>query len=497
MYDILYNGVDEEDVTKPRNILVQGEAGTGKSTLCQLIAYLWAKNSTKVKRLHTFHLVVIIQANLVRVSDLSIYDYIARELLPQHNDFKEHVRDLKVLFLIDGIDELQQHNVAIGNLLKKSVCPHSTTIVTSRVGQACDLTPFNNGFQLLPLSPDDVSEFICKMSPHPHKTVQCIDFDIHPLGHILAVPLFLWFYVILDIRMGCKTFENASSTTRTSLFTSIMDGIVQLANNRLDISESHCETAVEELESIAYSFMCNGKISFEKDISHTSANIGLVHHSKRLEQLRKHTVYIFSHKSILEFLTARYISRRPNDACTLLKELPEIKDQARIQTSLVPYFLFGLIREHVTLERLFQEYISPLIVLTKISSEIDMLGHNYHFTLQCMSEVNDCSQFKDISKIALSNVKTNVILNGIRCNQYCVLGLKKLSSSGCNINKLELHYDQENSVSLLGDSDVVHSIIDVAHNNILHVTGDQNAALYQQLTQFYQQTTIDEVKLQR
>ena len=106
MKDILVHGVHRTDTTVPRNILIQGEAGGGKSTLCDRLAYLWAKNSPEVQRLHSFDLVFLVKGNLIKSEDKSIYDYLHRELLSDVGDICDVIKNLRMLFFVDGYDEI-------------------------------------------------------------------------------------------------------------------------------------------------------------------------------------------------------------------------------------------------------------------------------------------------------------------------------------------------------------------------------------------------------
>ena len=125
MRTLLVNCVEKMTTTSPRNILIQSVAGGGKSTLCNRMAYLhvWANNSAEVQRLDNFDLVFLIKVNLIQSEDKSIYDYIHRELLPDVDNIWDVIKDLRLLFIVDGYDELSGKENVVEDLLAKHVCP--------------------------------------------------------------------------------------------------------------------------------------------------------------------------------------------------------------------------------------------------------------------------------------------------------------------------------------------------------------------------------------
>ena len=135
MGTLLVNGAKKKRITAPHNILIQSVAGGGKSTLCNRLAYLWANNSAEIQRLDNFDLVFLINVNLIQPDDKSIYDYLNRELLSDVGNICDVIKALKVLFIVDGYDELHGNQNVVEDLLAKHVSPKSTVILTTRYGQ--------------------------------------------------------------------------------------------------------------------------------------------------------------------------------------------------------------------------------------------------------------------------------------------------------------------------------------------------------------------------
>ena len=412
MNTLLVDGVKKMTSTLPRNILIQSVAGGGKSTLCNRLAYLWANNSTEIQRLDNFDLVFLIKVNLIQREDKSIYDYIHRELLCDVENIWDVIRDLKMLFIVDGYDELSGKENVIEDLLAKHVCPQSTVILTTRYGQTPVLRYFSNGFGITSFSSDDVQTFLSNLPKSTDTTLTQINLDTHPLGEILSTPLFLWFYYLL----GEEVFKGVDVSSRTSLFTHIVDGILHKASDRLKKTEAECIEAVGMLEELAYKCLCDDKLHFDKPLIDLSANIGLVKRSQSHLKLKCHTTYTFTHKSLAEYLTARYIVKHTDsDVNVMLSKIPEVQDAGRRQASLILYFVCGLLNREDQLVSLYETFLPEVT-----SRERD--SHAQHLGLQCFAEVK---MTRHEAHVVKKRVYKKMMCSE-KCNQYCALGIQRL-----------------------------------------------------------------------
>ena len=408
---LLVNGVEKMTTTLPRNILIQGVAGGGKSTLCNRLAYLWANNSAEIQRLDNFDLVFLIKVNLIQRADKSIYDYIHRELLPDVDDICDVIKDLRLFFIVDGYDELSNKENVVEHLLSKHICPRSTVILTTRYGQTPALKYFSNGFGIVGLSSNDVQTFLSKLPRSTDATLTQINLDTHPLGAILSTPLFLWFYYLLEE----EVFKGVDVSSRTSLYAHIVDGILHKSIDRLKKTEAECREAVKMLEELAYRCLCNDNLNFDEPLSDLSANIGLVNHSQSHFNLKPHTIYTFTHKTFAEYLTARHIVKQSSGHFnSLLTNIPEVQDLERRQTSEVLYFMCGLLTREDQLVSLCKAF------LPVVTPEQD--SHKQHLSLQCAAEVQ---MTKSLAHVLKERVCEDVVC-GRQCNQYCTLGIKQL-----------------------------------------------------------------------
>ena len=406
MKTLLIDGVEKKITTSPRNILIQSVAGGGKSTLCNRLAYLWANNSAEIQRLDNFDLVFLIKINLIQPEDKSIYDYSHRELLSGVDNICDVIEDFRILFIVDGYDELRGNITVVEDLLTKRVCPQSTVILTTRYGQTPALKYFSNSFGITGLSSDDVRTFLNKLPRNTDATLTQINLDTHPLGAILSTPLFLWFYYLL----GEEVFKGVDVSSRTSLFTHIVDGILHKASDRLKKTEAECREAVEMLEELAYKCLCDDKLHFDKPLSDLSANIGLVKQTQSHLKLKSHTTYTFTHKSLAEYLAAKYIVKQTSPQLkTLLSKIPEVCNPERLSASLILIFVCGLLTDED------QQVSVCKMFIPKVTSA-DHLG------LQCAAEVE---MTESLAHVLKKRVCEEVMCEG-QCNQYCALGIKRL-----------------------------------------------------------------------
>ena len=290
-----------------------------------------------------------------------------------------------MLFIVDGYDELKRNKFVIDNVLSKHIYPQSTVILTTRYGQTPALKYFSNGFGITNLSSDDMQTFLSKLPRRTDATLTQINLDTHPLGAILSTPLFLWFYYLLRV----EVLKGVDVGSRTSLLTHTVNGILHKATDRLNITEAECKKAVQMLEEVAYKCLCDGKLHFDKPIGDLSANLGLVKQSQSHLLLKAHTTYTFTHKSLAEYLAARCIAKHTAKHTSLLKnmfkqtdhhvvallfKIPELQDPERRQTSLVLYFMCGLLTREDQLVSLCKAF------LPVVTPEYD--AHDTHLSLQ-------------------------------------------------------------------------------------------------------------------
>ena len=346
MNNILIHGVDEEDILKPRNIILEGEPGIGKSTVCERLAYQWAKGKSDVVRVPDFKLVLLIKVCDILKEDENIHDYLKRKLLT--NYYRDVLNNMEVLILLDGYDELSGNSDVVLSLLKKLYFPAATVIVTSRLNRM-PYQDFSCGFTLCGLSDSNIDEFLKKTSTSKfNSNTLKLDLKAYPVGSLLATPLFLWCFLVLgEAFYGCEQ----KPCGKTEFFTRIQAAITKKAMRRYEVNESDFNKALDIIQSLAYESLCLDRSYLTNALTFLTANLGFV---KRCSTASKDSsvntpTYTFTHKSIQEFLAAQYIVRQGmcNSAVIedLLLRIPDVKDREKRKSSLIPQFLCGLLKD--------------------------------------------------------------------------------------------------------------------------------------------------------
>ncbi|XP_042214396.1 uncharacterized protein LOC121861012 [Homarus americanus] len=101
----------------PSVLLISGEIGSGKTSLCHYLLQDWQKKHCQVKRINNFDLVLLVDANKVKTSSLE--DYLLEEFLINTGvSFKKGriipiLKELDVLFIIDSYEASSKNLCAI------------------------------------------------------------------------------------------------------------------------------------------------------------------------------------------------------------------------------------------------------------------------------------------------------------------------------------------------------------------------------------------------
>ena len=125
---------DEESMSKPRIILIEGSPGTGKTTLSLKLAYDWAMGQMPNK-FPEVELVLLIKCRDMKDS---IQESAKTQLLPSDNDELRNVLDSflhsgKIMLIVDGVDEISKSaECHVVNLLNRKCLKKCYVVLTSR-----------------------------------------------------------------------------------------------------------------------------------------------------------------------------------------------------------------------------------------------------------------------------------------------------------------------------------------------------------------------------
>ena len=314
--------IEERDLDQQKKVLIEGVAGSGKSTLSLHICHEWAD-----EQLFQEYKVVI----LVRLCDSNIKNATSiAELLPRRNekmgqDMAEEMAAVdgrSVLFILDGWDELPQdvpgHSVIL-SLLRGTLLPESSIIVTSRPTSSTSLHPLvSSRIEILGFTKDELR----------HYFTACLQDDVMAAESLLQrmtenSVLEGSCYLPLNASILVHLFKcggNVLPTTQYGIFTELTCNCILR-----HLMKTHCQENVEELKSldelppevggpfqqlceVAYNGIVEDKVIF--DLPSDFSTLGLLQEVESFTIGGKSHLYNFLHLSVQELLAAIYMATK-------------------------------------------------------------------------------------------------------------------------------------------------------------------------------------------
>ncbi|KAF9345363.1 hypothetical protein BGX26_003227 [Mortierella sp. AD094] len=164
----------------PKKILIQGRAGIGKTTLCKRLVNTGQSGQWG----HLFNAVLWIPLRQLRAFKArNIEDLLREKFFPHHPDSKKKalvadlaglVRTGKVLFILDGLDEIiadtqTEENIALIEFLRH-LLHQNYVIITSRPSGAVDtsiLPELDLELETVGFSPDNINKYVNRVIDDP------------------------------------------------------------------------------------------------------------------------------------------------------------------------------------------------------------------------------------------------------------------------------------------------------------------------------------------
>ena len=333
------------DGTKVKRILVEGDAGMGKSTFAKRLAVDWAKGRNQV--LQQFEMVIVLKLREVCKAKTLEEAVEASEIFsiddaPVFADFYEYVKtnQERVLFIFDGHDEYdyydakgskETHITHITQMMERRRLENCCVLVTTRPWRADELKTHTDAqAKITGFSEEDVKAFCLKFFKDDKKAYMLYRYlDNHGLMDTAKVPLLLVFYCLLW-QEGEELPE-----ARTELYKATVECV--LNHNK----SKGRKRASETMEKYKESLCLIGKVAFEalmkdavifayKDLPEEVTyddilQLGFLSVTSTVCAHPEMKVS-FLHKSIQEFLAAWYITEcRPADFPDVLKTLENME----------------------------------------------------------------------------------------------------------------------------------------------------------------------------
>ena len=438
----------------PARVIIIGEAGTGKTTLCQKLVYEYADGEEPFSsRFSGVEFLIFIRCSKLEKKAISKFIIDMIEKLNSNSKQKAFIEYLnengdKVLFLVDGLDELTTNNEELDKLLKGSLFKGSRIIATTR-NEGFTLKRkycFQSCFKIAELNDHDVDKFVSKhLQQLPERSRR--EF-LNSLPNALSRnPLNLYLLCLLyQGNDGCLPEE------LSELYKELVQSRAQRLASKKGISDIDIsESLLLPLSNIAYDRFKKNKLFFydknlDKVWSETDVcsglkkedviKLGLVSTSKEQKELRLRNRYEFVHKSYQEFLCAWFVnykfkSDKSNGKDSLLEEFSWLldldweKQSVNFHHKLPVQFLLGL--ASVDDAKLILRNVLKAIRILTIN------GHTCEAVFQCLKGISS-KIFSQISTILVRAMPDEIEVTS-RCLPSPYLDILERACSGMTLNE--------------------------------------------------------------
>ena len=353
----------KDDKKTVRKVLVEGDAGIGKTTFCTAVSEDWANK----KLFQEFDILLLLPLHQKRIASAgSLLDLL--KLLHSSQKVCELVAEYieeeegKVLIIADGWDELGGEDRSEGSFLYELLfgeCYSLSVIVTSRPSASAPihkLPCIDRLVEVHGFSKDNIKEFIlCEFANDRAKGSDLLEqLEGNPLiESVCSIPLncaivcHLWHH-----------FKGALPTTMSELYTKIilnvsLRNVRKITKYESISSLSHFDALPEGLRQpwsllceIAFQTLCEDKIVFShEDLKRQGLSLGkevlcfgLLQSAESILVDGHGVSFHFLHLTFQEYLAALYLVRQPPD-----KQLQLCLSFARSERfNMVWRFLFGI-----------------------------------------------------------------------------------------------------------------------------------------------------------
>lgn len=382
---------------KPRRILVEGEAGVGKSTFLCKIAYDWSISNGK---LLPYTIVILLELKQMKGG---FKDAILQQLFP--TDFPIPLTQLlshlathqeNVLFLLDGFDEANFSCLKhLQDILSGRIFRNSCVVLTSRPGKARHIQRMMDTWLVITgFTTENIRSYVFKYFQDDADTAEVLlsEMETHPvIEDIAKVPL--------TAMLICALWEEAPDTafaalsTLTTLFTELILLMVKrhfAKNSQEGDSTEEVFSSLEDipkdlyndllvLGEIALNALLEDNLLFDaqalekKFSSKVLFELGLLSQEKSTSRLKPVRKCCFVHKSFQEYAAALWLSHKINSAGNDPSKVKDVsaltlKCVKKASDSMLLNFVSGLVGDN------FEFVFVPLLENLKesvISSDSD------------------------------------------------------------------------------------------------------------------------------
>ncbi|ELU16471.1 hypothetical protein CAPTEDRAFT_214242 [Capitella teleta] len=439
----------------PRRLLIEGNPGIGKSTICQTLAHEWGKQSCGrhcgTLCVHSFDVLLFFNAGDF-IDEESVAHAVQKHILPSDcrittSELQGVIEAKNVLIIVDAFDEANAGNRTLDRLIKGDILRHKTLLVTSRFNFLQNkLSFFDSKFKVEGYDKEEQLQHVKRYAAH--QNIASAPFESmlkeKSIRDLCSNPLNLTLLCLL------REEDTQLMITRTALYTSIHRIIRRKAGERMHLTEAEVEESLlRPLYQFAFeAHQKNETVVREKDSKKVKnfqriCQVGYLTNEVIISRLQEEVRFQFTHKTFVEFLTAKHIAEMDReerlnwlqhlryDNCYIWIKGLAIDDRFKVeQNDPILGFLFGLLEEE---SAELNQMASLVMEETHFSSEhhpissLDSPCEAFHQLLRLIAELNNDVPQELADFICKRRPPLIKIYAG--CSVSCMKGMLKL----CNL----------------------------------------------------------------
>ncbi|XP_066302641.1 NLR family CARD domain-containing protein 4-like isoform X2 [Branchiostoma lanceolatum] len=317
------------DCPQPRRILIQGNAGIGKTTEVSKLAFDWAEGRSPI--LEKYDLVFPIALRKVGESQ-SLTECIFDQLLPEDVPFKESDLETylkgndRVLIILDGFDEWAGHEGHdVTKLLTGKILRDCCLLVTTRPSHAPQLQSLmcpDTRVEITGFSQDNIRTYVHKFFKGDEAKCKALvskmDSSLIPTG-VLATPILL----LLTCMMWNEKQDLVLGGRICPLYDELISFIIRRHCARNNIaSDQGIPEALLCAEALAFNGLLKKSLVFnQEDIAkycgedslQELVSLGILHRQESPSRLNPSDQFSFSHKTMQEYFAGLYFAKKLQD----------------------------------------------------------------------------------------------------------------------------------------------------------------------------------------